>query len=186
MLAAKLAAASSRRESSAAPSVKSVSIADDAASEAPSEAPSKLSILRRASGWGSLATKMKSKSAAPLKRYENTYRVEPDPDHLFDCAKVEKFVTEILDSRLKGQSYKGNICRSLTSTLSDVIKGRVKKMGFPRHKIIVHTVLGEKLRHDIQVCSRSVWNDKTDSHVTVTYENGSLYAVVTIYAVYFE
>ncbi len=184
MLASKLAAASTRR-SSAAPSMKSVSIADDAQSEAPSEAPSKLSVLnRRASGWGSLASKMKTQK--PAKRYENTYKIDPEKEELFDCAKVQQFVRDIIATRLKGQGYSGNLCRNLASNLSDVIKGRVKKMGFPRHKLIVHTIIGEKLRHDLQVCSRAVWNDKTDNHVTVTYENESLYAVVTIYAVYFE
>lgn len=205
MLAARQAKAGQNREASAAPSegAKSRSksiIFDDTASEAPSEAPttrSSLSLLRGGGGkagvWGALANKMKareSKPAAVVKRYENTYQMKPSEENSLNWPLVETLVGEILESRLKSQQYNGTTCRALAATLSDVIKGRVKKLPPPgrsaRHKIVVHTVIGEKLQQSVQVCSRFVWDDNTDNHVTVRYENGSLFAVVTVYAVYFE
>lgn len=39
---------------------------------------------------------------------------------------------------------------------------------------------------DIRVASRCLWDNDKDNTASVTYTNSSLYAVATIFAVYFE
>ncbi len=152
---------------------------------------------RKMSVWSTVARKLSvsttsSKAAVkptitlPKKRFENSYRLEPDTSTKFNVPTVEKFLSEPLEIRLKSETYDARTCSSLTTSLADVIKGRMKKMGFPRHRIVVYVVVGEKKNQGFQACGRSVWDDATDNFVYVTYENASLFVVANVYGIYYE
>ncbi|XP_072173391.1 dynein light chain Tctex-type protein 2B-like [Diadema setosum] len=148
---------------------------------------------RKGSVWSQVATRLskqkesqKSTPLVPRIRYENTYRLQPEEKETFDSCKVRDFVGELLEMRLKTEKYNPRTVPSLTVNLSDVIKARVKKMGFKRYKIVCHLVIGEQNGQDVNVASRCVWDPKIDSMATAKYTNSSLYAVATVYAVYFE
>ncbi|XP_071799931.1 dynein light chain Tctex-type 5-B-like [Asterias amurensis] len=153
---------------------------------------------RKMSVWSTVARKLSVSTTAsskapvkptitlPKKRFENSYRLEPETTTKFNVPKVEKFLSELLEMRLKSETYDAKTCSSLTTSLADVIKGRMKKMGFPRHRIVVYVVVGEKKDQGFQACGRSVWDDSADNFVYVTYENASLFVVANVYGVYYE
>lgn len=146
---------------------------------------------RKGSVWSQVAKKLSTQKEAqkvlvPRVRYENTFQLAPDDKCKFDATKVRSFVEELLAMRLKTEEYNPRTVSSLTINLSDVIKARVKKMGFKRQKIVCHLVIGEKNNQDVNVCSRCVWDTSTDNSATAKYSNASLFAVATIFAVYFE
>ena len=141
----------------------------------------KLSVSTNASGKAATV-----KPAAPKRRFENTYRTEPTSGAKFDQPRVERFLFELLEMRLKAEKYEARTCSSLTTSLADVIKARMKKMGFARHRIVVYVVVGEKRDQGLQACGRCVWDENTDNFVTITYENSSLFVVASVYGVYYE
>ncbi|XP_041475843.1 dynein light chain Tctex-type protein 2B-like [Lytechinus variegatus] len=147
-------------------------------------------LSRKGSVWSQVAKKLSQKETqkalVPRVKYENTYQLSPDDSCKFDATKVQNFVEELLAIRLKTEEYNPRTVSSLTTNLSDVIKGRIKKMGFKRHKIVCHLVIGEQNSQDVHVTSRCVWDTNTDNSATARYSNTSLFAVATIFAVYFE
>jgi hypothetical protein len=159
-------------------------------------APSLKAFGRKMSVWSTVARKLSVstnasskatvKPTAPKKRLENTYRTEPTSGAGFDQPRVERFLLELLEMRLKTERYEARNCSSLTTSLADVIKARMKKMGFSRHRLVVHVVVGEKRDQGLQACGRCVWDEKTDNFVTITYENSSLFVVASVYGIYYE
>ncbi|XP_071846886.1 dynein light chain Tctex-type 5-A-like [Apostichopus japonicus] len=174
---------------------------DDGGDATPSEHSDSTSLVskpnqfqRKSSVWSNVAKKFgNSPSRAsekrvftPKIRYENTYKTQPDDDLEYDDYKVRRFVEEVIDMRLKNEQYDESKASALCSNLADVIKGRIKKMGFKRHKIVVHVVIGQKSSQCLSVCSRCIWDTVTDNCSTVSYENQSMFVTANIYGLYFE
>ncbi|KAJ8039900.1 Tctex1 domain-containing protein 1 [Holothuria leucospilota] len=150
-------------------------------------------LQRKASVWSNVAKRFNTpskssekRSFTPKIRYENNYKLQPDEDIEFDEYKVRRFVEEILNMRLKNEQYDKEKSSALCTSLADVIKGRVKKMGFKRHKIVVHVVMGSKEDQSLNISSRCVWDTKTDNCATINYENQSMFVTATVFALYFE
>lgn len=120
------------------------------------------------------------------KKLQNTYKLGPDPYERFNADRVERVMKQILDSYLRGHSYNPVGAAQLSKTLTEVIKGKVKEMSFPRYKIICLVLIGQKLGQGLEVASRSIWNTDTDNYASATFENHSLFAVASVYATYFE
>ena len=99
---------------------------------------------------------------------------------------MEDVLHQILESYLEGEEYNANRCGQLTQNLTDVIETRIKEMHFPRYKLVCHVVIGNKLNQWVRCVSRCLWDKSTDLSATATYENQSLFAVATVYGLYFE
>ena len=117
---------------------------------------------------------------------ENTYKMVPDDETGFRCSKVEQVVSTVLESQLSDMTYDPDRCSKVTTHLSNMIKDRVKNMGFERYKYVVTVLLGQCNDQSLHIASRSVWNDKTDTVATASYQNDSLMAVANVYGIYFE
>jgi len=186
-------------EESGASDINSTTAPDAASTSGNSDgqAPTLKGFGRKMSVWSTVARKLSVSTTAsskttkptvtlPKRRYENTYRTEPDTNANFNGPKVEKFLLELLEMRLKTERYEPRSCSTLTTTLADVIKARMKKMGFQRHRFVVYVVVGEKRDQGLQACGRCVWDARTDNFVTVTYENASLFVIANVYGIYYE
>ncbi|XP_038048482.1 dynein light chain Tctex-type protein 2B-like [Patiria miniata] len=201
----KLIKASQNKEAASAEEAEANGVPPPPASDAASTsepgdnpAPSFKGFGRKMSVWSTVARKLSVSTTAstktvnkptitlPKKRYENSYRTQPDDSTTFNGPQVEKFLLELLEMRLKTEKYDPRSCSSLTTSLADVIKARTKKMGFRRHRIVVYVVVGEKRDQGLQACGRSVWDDRTDNFVTVTYENASMFVIASVYGIYYE
>ncbi|XP_041360099.1 dynein light chain Tctex-type 5-like [Gigantopelta aegis] len=120
-------------------------------------------------------------------KMQNTYRMTPDEDEKFNASKAERVMSGVLESYLDGEKYDKLLCVNLTKNLSEVIKDRMKEMGFSmRYKYVCTVTLGENLNQGLAQASRSIWNTNTDNFASASYSKGNLFAVATIYATYFE
>ena len=120
-------------------------------------------------------------------KMQNTYRMAPDEDEKFNASKAEKVMSGVLESFLDGEKYDKLLCVNMTKNLSEVIKDRMKEMGFSqRYKYVCIVTLGENLNQGLAQASRSVWNTNTDNFASASYSKGNLFAIATIYATYFE
>ena len=119
-------------------------------------------------------------------KLENTYKMAPDDDKKFNSSRMEKMVTDILNSYLDGEDYEPKKCSQLAKNLSDVIKSRVKDIDLDRYKIVTNVTIGENGDHGLQYASRCLWSTTTDNYACATYKNGTLFCVVNVYALYHE
>ena len=145
----------------------------------------RMSMFRRPSMSSSLHSHKTDGLSLPVKM-ENTYRMHPDSDYKFNASRVEKALHGILESFLDNEVYEARKCARLTQSLTDVIKARVKEMGFPRYKFVCNVVVGQNMNQGFRSSARSIWNTDTDNFATATYTNPSMFAVASVYATYFE
>ncbi|BFZ16448.1 hypothetical protein BsWGS_19487 [Bradybaena similaris] len=123
---------------------------------------------------------------APV-QLQNTYRLGPNPGQTFQPRKAEDVMKSVLESYLGGEKYSTDICSNLVQQISDVIKSRVKDLGFSsRYKYVCLVTIGQNRHQGVAVASRSVWNTETDNYASASYSCGDLFAVANIFAAYFE
>lgn len=130
-------------------------------------------------------TSIGAKPIIPIK-IQNTYRLEPEPAEKFNPESVQKMMTGVLESYLDGEVYEPILCAKHAQELSDVIKKRVKELGFPRYKLVCNVMIGQNSNQGMNFSSRCLWNKDTDNFAEAVYSKGSLFAVATMYATYFE
>lgn len=119
-----------------------------------------------------------------MKVYENTYKMIPNA--VFPHSKIKEIVQKILNEELTNKCYDAESCRELTSYISDIIKTEVKQLHFDRYKIVCIVYIGQRGNQQIKVGSRCLWDDKLDTYTSVEYQNISLFAIATVYGIYFE
>nr|XP_006825166.1 PREDICTED: tctex1 domain-containing protein 1-B-like [Saccoglossus kowalevskii] len=199
MLAALKAAAASSQQNDglqrdkspapAAPKPSSESTATGATGEK-SDKPARPSISlfgKKTSMWNTLHKMIAKEKAAPAqKKYENTYKMKPDPGSEFRSHLVRQTIEDILCTRLEGEKYDPKKAAQLARNLSDVIKTRVKKLHIPRHKIVAHVIVGSCQDQGLKLGSRCVWDEKTDNFASGSFKNGSIFCAATVYGIYVE
>ncbi|KAJ8036163.1 Tctex1 domain-containing protein 1 [Holothuria leucospilota] len=117
--------------------------------------------------------------------FEPSYQLEPvkKPRH----SDIQRLAENELERYLKDLRYDPIKCRQLTRDIASAILERVKEMKVPRYKFVVMVSLGsEKGNPGVQLGSRCLWNDSTDSSITVHFQNRNLFAVAIIYGLYKE
>lgn len=92
----------------------------------------------------------------------------------------------ILEDYLSGVEYSHSKAIYLTKTVSDAIKARSKLEHTSRYKIVVFMTIVERSHSDAMQACRCVWNIDTDRSCNVEYQNNSIYASATIFAIYNE
>jgi len=109
----------------------------------------------------------------------------------FDSHRVEKLIADALRELLKGRKYVASDCKWLTQDLSADLLERVKSdqrdAGLRRYKFVMVVNVGSVAEQpDMQLASRCMWVPNTDGFTSASYSNDSLFAVATLFAVYFE
>ncbi|XP_035699832.1 tctex1 domain-containing protein 1-B-like [Branchiostoma floridae] len=145
-------------------------------------------------GMGSIASRRFSTAAMSTRSSKttfpvvvaNTYKMTPDDGTKFSPAKVETMLNLVLHQFLENETYRQENVGFLTRRLTENIKDRVKELNFPRYKIVCHVYIGQSGNNSLEVASRCVWDPQNDNFATATFQNGSLFAVATVYGVYFE
>ncbi|XP_033110664.1 tctex1 domain-containing protein 1-like [Anneissia japonica] len=145
------------------------------------------SRVRKPSAWSTVAKRLlaqKTQEKTVVKKhFENTFKTSPDT--YFDTKKVKECVEETLYLRLKNETYNSK-CGNLCASLAEIIKARVKELGFTRHKLVVYLVIGPMQEQGIKVASRCVWDVNYDNFISVQFSNKHMYAVASVFAVYFD
>ena len=117
---------------------------------------------------------------------ENTYRMEPEPGTRFKPQQVKDIVRDIFETHLKDYVYEKTTAAGLTKQMCTMIKERVKRLQFKRYKIVCNVFICAAAGQGMEMCSRGVWDEKTDSYAVVTHRGTTFYAVALVHAVYFE
>lgn len=120
---------------------------------------------------------------APVK-FENTYQLEPAKR--FPYPTVRSIIKESMENLLSEEQYRPEFCRDMSKTLSDTIKARVKSLMIPRYKIICLVQIGELKSQGMRVGSRCLWDENNDTFSSHEFRNKSIYAVASVYGVYYE
>ncbi|KAI8509152.1 PREDICTED: tctex1 domain-containing protein 1-B-like isoform X1 [Branchiostoma belcheri] len=120
----------------------------------------------------------------PPVKLENTYQMSPTKR--FPVSTVRHILKDVLQNYLQEERYEPELCRQMTKTISEVIKARVKDLMVPRYKIICLIHIGQLNNQGLRIGSRCLWDPNNDTFATQDFQNGSLYAVATVYGVYYE
>ena len=120
----------------------------------------------------------------PEEAVENTFKMTPDKK--FPERDVRSILTEILSETLADTKYDVDQCRQLSKTISDAVKNRVKELSVQRYKIICIVHIGQLGKQAVRIGSRCLWDTTFDSFASCEFKNTSLFAVATVYGVYFE
>ncbi|KAL4236075.1 hypothetical protein ACF0H5_004461 [Mactra antiquata] len=116
--------------------------------------------------------------------YENTYKMEPPAK--FRPDKVKPIIEKVLAASLEGRKYDPIECSLLCKSISDDIKLQVKNLKYERYKIICLVTIGEKSEQSVNVGSRFLWDAERDTFSASSWSNKHIYAVATVYALYYE
>ncbi|KAK7111564.1 hypothetical protein V1264_011174 [Littorina saxatilis] len=122
--------------------------------------------------------------------YENTYRMAPNPEETFRSHVARDLMHDLLRTHLVERSYDKSLSVILTKTLADTIKEKMKLQTFSkRYKYVCLVTIGERnanpQTHGVHVSSRCLWDTDTDNSATASYKSENLFAVATLYALYY-
>ena len=121
----------------------------------------------------------------PRPKYENTYRLEPR--RKFEASKVKAIIDNVFESHLKKEEmYDHNANRQLARSLAEIIKLRVKDLNYERYKIVSSVTIGQMKDQGLRVGSRCCWDPKWDTYAESSFKNKHLFAVATVWAIYYE
>ncbi|XP_035677825.1 tctex1 domain-containing protein 1-A-like [Branchiostoma floridae] len=119
---------------------------------------------------------------------------EPEQEHTYQLGPVSKFfsgraekaLSELLEEKLCDYVYNSGTAGVITKNLCEEAKQRMKEFLPPRYKLISVANIGERHAQDIRVASRCAWDPNVDTFASSTFQNGSVFCVATVYAVYME
>ncbi|KAJ8301892.1 hypothetical protein KUTeg_020879 [Tegillarca granosa] len=172
-----------RRRTSRLNSVKSSSLYQSNSEHTTSKRETQLRSLTKSMSSTNMFTRFKQ-NLNSSQLYENSYVINNDDNTV--ATKIKGVIEDLLDTYLKHKKYDSQTCGYLACTLSTMIKERLKNLNLRRYKFVCQVVIGQTKRQDICVSSRCLWMIETDTHQQANYSNDSLFAVVTVFAVYFE
>ena len=116
--------------------------------------------------------------------YENTYKMAPNV--AFPENKIKEVVEKILSRELRNTQYDAENCREMTARISDIIKKEIKDLDLDRYKLVCIVHIGQRGNQEIKVGSRCLWDVRLDTYISAEYQNTSLFAIATVFGIYFE
>ena len=143
---------------------------------------SSTSVLAMAQGPGQ--TENVSRRPRPRYIYENTYKLEPEVK--FQPDKVKGIIESVLESQLKDEKYDPKSCKQLVLTLSEIIKSHIKDLNYQSYKLVCVVTIGGLKDQGFRMGSRCCWDPKSDNFATGSYKNKSLFAIGSVWGVYYE
>ncbi len=120
----------------------------------------------------------------PRIHFENTYHLEPK--RKFEAGKVKAIIEQILEAQLKEEKYDPKASRQMTLTLAEIIKSSVKELNYERYKIVCTVTIGQLKEQGFRAGSRCCWDVKWDTFATGSFKNKALFAIATVWGVYYE
>lgn len=120
------------------------------------------------------------------RRYQNTYKTEPDHDRKFMVKRAEDIIKSVLKGNLDGKLYDSKRIPNLCKTLAELIKEQIKGCGCQRYKIIADVMIMENQGQTMCYVSRCLWNKDYDNYATAIYETIDFKAVGSVFAMYYD
>jgi len=148
----------------------------------------KSSISTRGGSFHSDSEDITDGPKQPAVAYENTFQLEPKDSQKFPTKKAEDVIKAIFNSNLRDKKYHSDSSKTLTTHLTELIRTQVKQeLGKQnRFKIVVLVLVGSMEGQGVRCASRCLWYPQFDRFATYSYYNEHLFAVGTVYGVYYE
>ncbi|KAJ9580104.1 hypothetical protein L9F63_004246, partial [Diploptera punctata] len=117
-------------------------------------------------------------------RHMNSYRL--DPKNPFKPDRVRQVIKTILEKELHDLQYDPVKCGKQCMILSNDIRNKIKLLGFDRHKLICTVDIGEKSNQSVFTGVKFLWDPERDNFSFYSYENTYIFALATVYGIYYE
>lgn len=114
-----------------------------------------------------------------------SYQIEPPYAQKFKEREARECIQGVLRRKLSGAAYHMDNTAAWSKEVADEIKQELKEKDWPRYKFVVHVVIGEQKGEGMEAACRCFWDCKTDVFAKECFENKSLFALATVYGVYF-
>lgn len=118
--------------------------------------------------------------------YENTYRLSPNKNSVFDEAKISPIIERVLTENLQGMEYEHDKCQQMCIHLAELIKEDVKASGLQRYKLITHVIIFEDKKQSFHYGSRCLWDPNFDNYATASFTCLGYRAVGACFATYYD
>ncbi|CDJ42185.1 hypothetical protein, conserved [Eimeria tenella] len=102
----------------------------------------------------------------------------------FPAKAAEELMKNLLESRLKGETYSADQACQLSKNLAISLRDALTALLRPKYRICITVDLGEDCGQGVRVGCRCLWDKKTDSVASAVYRDTSFFCVATAYAVY--
>jgi hypothetical protein len=89
-------------------------------------------------------------------------------------AAMKEILRECLSEKLVNQQYEGEKCNEAAKQLADLMRNRLKSLGYDRYKYIVQVLIGERREQGVYFGTRCFWDVNTDNQASDTFTNVSL------------
>ncbi|EDM11419.1 rCG52991, isoform CRA_a [Rattus norvegicus] len=116
---------------------------------------------------------------------ENTYILRPIFQQRFRPSVVKDCIHTVLKEELTGAEYSPEEMPQLTKRLSEMIKDKLKELGYDRYKMVVQVVIGEQRGEGVFMAARCFWDADTDNYTHDVFMNDSLFCVVAAFGCFY-
>ncbi|XP_076441240.1 dynein light chain Tctex-type protein 2B-like [Babylonia areolata] len=118
---------------------------------------------------------------------QNTFQLGPSSPHqVFRPHLLQPDMQRILWHHLHDKAYNSQEAPELCKRLADAIKDKASRLDLPRYKFVSDVMIGQKQDQGLITGSRCLFDESRDNFVSASYENKSLFAVATLYGLYYE
>ncbi|KXJ11022.1 tctex1 domain-containing protein 1-A [Exaiptasia diaphana] len=129
----------------------------------------------------------KAREMAKQQQLQPTYRTEPQENKRFVPHIVKQVMDSTLEEALDGlDCYEPAKCRSLSVSVCEDIKQKVKWLNYDRYKLVCVVYFGSINGQEMRLASRCLWNESWDSFASSSVRKGDVYAVALMYGVYVD
>ncbi len=84
---------------------------------------------------------------------------------------MKEIIHECLCEKLINQQYEGEKCNEAAKSLADLIRNRLKNLGYDRYKYIVQVLIGERREQGVYFGTRCFWDVNTDNQASDSFSN---------------
>jgi hydrogenase maturation factor HypE len=113
------------------------------------------------------------------------YQIKPKQKEKFKPGKAKEMIQEVLNQNLKNQkTYNPDSAQSLSKSIAESVKDKLKELNLPRYKYIVQVSIGEQKGQGVRVGCKCFWDFDTDHCASETFVNDGIFCLCTVYAVY--
>lgn len=127
---------------------------------------------------------LRDRDRTQQRQSEPSYRMEPD--RKFPVGVVEGIIQSAFTEHLCNEQYEPTMCKQMSKALSEIIKARVKKLGLKRYRYVVLVHIGQLNGQGMRIASRCLWDVAVDRSATWTMKTSTLFAVGSVFGLYYE
>uniref|UniRef100_A0A1A9W2D0 Dynein light chain n=1 Tax=Glossina brevipalpis TaxID=37001 RepID=A0A1A9W2D0_9MUSC len=113
------------------------------------------------------------------------YKMRPTLDEAFKTQNIRQIIREVVHDKLQGKAYNvddiGQWIRDIADTVNTTVQERLL---MPRYKYVVQVMIGQQTGAGCHYFAKCYWDVDTDSHISFTYTNPTLFCVCTVFGIY--